>query len=67
MSKEEIVYSITNLDILKVSEDSEINFDVKDLPFLQDKIGDYMGSIWYEAVAFALTELDARKKSTPSV
>jgi hypothetical protein len=62
MDKEKVMYAITITDILEVSEDKEINFETKDLDFLQDKIGDYMGALWYEAVEFALTELAASKE-----
>lgn len=62
MDKEKVIYAITLTDIMEVSEDKAINFEEADLAFLQDKIGDYMGSLWYEAVEFALTELEASKK-----
>jgi hypothetical protein len=62
MDKDKVMYAITITDILEVSEDKAINFEAKDLDFLQDKIGDYMGSLWYEAVEFALTELAASKE-----
>jgi hypothetical protein len=62
MNKEKVIYAITITDIMEVSEDKAINFEEADVSFLQDKIGDYMGSLWYEAVEFALTELAANKE-----
>jgi hypothetical protein len=62
MDKEKVIYAITITDIQEVSEDKAINFEAEDVAFLQDKIGDYMGSLWYEAVEFALTELATSKK-----
>ena len=63
--KEKILYAITTEDVKNVAEETGVSFTKKDLYFLQDKIGDYFGDKWYEAVDFALTELknkNARKK-----
>jgi hypothetical protein len=62
MDKEKVIYAITLTDILEVAEDKVLHFEAEDVAFLQDKIGDYMGSLWYEAVEFALTELAANKE-----
>lgn len=61
--KEKTLYKITMEDVINVSEDTNIPFTKKDLPFIQDKIGDFLGDKWYDAVEFALYELkDSKKK-----
>ena len=63
--KEKILYAITTEDVINVAEEDGVCFTAKDIPFVQEKIGDYFGDKWYEAVDFALTELknkNARKK-----
>ena len=61
MDEEKILYAITVEDVITVSEDVEIDFTENDIEFIQDKIGDFMGSKWYEAVEFALMELKRRE------
>lgn len=61
MDEEKILYAITVADVINVSEESEIDFTEKDIEFIQDKIGDFMGSTWYDAVEFALQELKTRE------
>ena len=51
--KEKILYSITTEDIITVSEENNIPFVEKDLPFLADKIGDFMGDQWHGAIEYA--------------
>lgn len=63
--KEKTLYAITTEDVRGVADESNIPFTKKDLPFLEDKIGDFMGDKWYDAVDYALCELKserARKK-----
>lgn len=61
MDEEKILYAITVEDLINVSEETEINFTENDIEFIQDKIGDFMGSTWYDAVEFALQELKTRE------
>ena len=58
--KEKILYSITTEDIITVSEENNIPFVEKDLPFLADKIGDFMGDQWHGAIEYALEEMRSR-------
>ena len=61
MDAEKILYTITVEDVMNVSEETEIGFTENDIEFIQDKIGDFMGSYWFDAVEFALEELKTRK------
>lgn len=61
MDEEKILYSINVADVINVSEEIEIEFAESDIEFIQDKIGDFMGSTWYDAVEFALQELKTRE------
>lgn len=44
-------------DVLNISEEENISFNVKDLPFIEEKIGDYLGDKWRDAIEYALTEV----------
>lgn len=61
MDTEKILYAITVEDVINVSEEIEIDFTENDIEFIQDKIGDFMGSSWSDAVEFALQELKTRE------
>ena len=61
MDEEKILYSISVEDVINVSEEIEIEFTEDDIEFIQDKIGDFMGSTWSDAIEFALQELENRK------
>ena len=61
--KEKILYAITTMDVINTAEENGIRFTEKDVPFVQEKIGDYFGSKWQEAVDFALWELKDCRKS----
>ena len=61
MDKGQILYAITVEDVINISEETEIDFTEKDIEFIQDKIGDFMGDSWREAVEFALEELETRE------
>lgn len=61
MDAEKILYAITVQDVINVSEEIGINFTENDIEFIQDKIGDFMGSTWSDAVEFALQELKTRE------
>lgn len=62
MKEDKILYSISVEDVKEVSEDLQIPFKEKDLDFIQDKIGDFMDSKWFDAIDFALSELKNSKK-----
>jgi len=61
MDEEKILYSIIVEDVINVSEEIEIKFTENDIEFIQDRIGDFMGSKWYDAIEFALQELKTRE------
>lgn len=61
MDTEKILYAITVEDVINVSNEIEIDFTENDLDFIQDKIGDFMGSQWFDAVEFALQELKTKE------
>jgi hypothetical protein len=61
MDAEKILYAITVEDVINVSKEIEIDFTENDIEFIQDKIGDFMGSYWSDAVEFALQELKTRE------
>ncbi len=61
MDAEKILYAITVEDVINISEELEIGFTENDIEFIQDKIGDFMGSYWSDAVEFALQELKTRE------
>lgn len=64
MNTKKIFYSINVDDVIGVSEELDILFEKKDLKFIEEKIGDFMGANWYDAVEFALKELEELKKRT---
>lgn len=61
MDTEQVLYAITFEDVVNVSEETEIDFTENDIEFIQDKIGDFMGDTWHDAVEFALEELKTRE------
>ncbi len=61
MDTEQVLYAITFEDVVNVSEETEIDFTENDIEFIQDKIGDFMGDTWYDAIEFALQELKTRE------
>lgn len=58
MKKQKILYAITTEDVCTVSKEEEISFAEKDLDFIQNKIGDFFGSQWQDAIKYALRELN---------
>jgi len=62
MKKEKILYAITRDDIKNVSVEINISVLEKDLPFIKDKIGDFIGDKWHDAVEYALCALEETKK-----
>lgn len=61
MKKPEILYVITDEDVINVAKEMSVSVTEQDMAFIQDKIGDFLGSYWYDAVEYALQEL--RKES----
>ena len=63
MKENKILYAITVKDILNVSKENELPFTETDLPFIEEKIGDYLNSQWHDAIEFALNELQDKRKN----
>ena len=61
MKKQKTLYVITTEDIVNVSNQENIPFTEKDMPFIGDKIGDYFGDKWQDAILYALRELSQNK------
>ena len=45
-----------------MSEQTEIKFKEKDIEFIGEKVCDFMGDIWFEAIESALEELKLSRK-----
>lgn len=61
MKKQKILYAITVEDVCVVAKEEKISFAEKDLDFIQDKIGDFFGNQWQEAIEYALRKLIYKK------
>lgn len=59
--KKKTLYAITTEDLINVAEDMNIPFSEKNLPYLEDKIGDFMADKWRDAIEYALAELKNKK------
>jgi len=57
MKKHKILYVITTDDVINISDQESIPFTEKDLPFIQDKTGDYLEDKWQDAIVYALKAL----------
>lgn len=57
MKKQKILYVITVEDVINVSQQKNISVAEKDLPIIKDKIEDYFGDKWQDAIEYALGEL----------
>jgi len=64
MNKEKIIYQLSVEDIFTVIEDNELKIKIKekDIPFIEDKVGDFMGAKWRDSIEYALFELQDSKK-----
>jgi hypothetical protein len=62
MDTEKVLYSITIEDVINVSEEIKIEFAEDDISFIQDKISDFLGSEWFDAIEFALRELEEERE-----
>jgi len=58
MKKQKTLYAITAEDVVNVSNQNSIFFTEKNLSFIGDKIGDYFGDKWQDAIEYALNELN---------
>lgn len=63
MKKQKTLYVITTEDVTNVSNQEDIPFTEKDLSFIEDRIGDYFGDKWQDAIKYALNELNRNKQS----
>lgn len=61
MNKQKVLYVITAEDIINVSNQENIPFTEKNLSFIENKIGDYFGDKWQDAIKYALNELNNNK------
>lgn len=57
MKKPKTLYTITTKDVINISSQENIPFAEKDVSFIEDKIGDYFGDKWQDAIKYALGEL----------
>ncbi|OHA01605.1 MAG: hypothetical protein A3C11_02095 [Candidatus Sungbacteria bacterium RIFCSPHIGHO2_02_FULL_49_12] len=62
MKKEQILYIITRDDIKNVSSEMNISVSEKDFTFIKDKVGNFIGDKWHDAIEYALWELEESKK-----
>lgn len=60
MKKQKIIYALTTEDVLNISKEEEIPFNIKDLPLIEEKVGDFMGDSWREAIEYALIEVNEK-------
>lgn len=63
MKKQKTLYVITTEDVINVSNKEGILFTEKNLSFIEDKIGDYFGDKWQDAIKYALNELNKNRQS----
>jgi len=57
MKNQKILYALTVEDVFNVSEQENIPVTEKDLSFISDNIGDYLGDKWQDAIKYALGEI----------
>lgn len=63
MKKQKTLYTITTEDVINISNQENIPFTEKDMSFIEDKIGDYFGDKWQDAIKYALDELNRNRQS----
>lgn len=63
MKKQKTLYAITTEDVINVSNQEDIPFTGENLSFIEDKIGDYFGDKWQDAIKYALNELNKNRQS----
>lgn len=57
MKKQKILYAITAEDVINISNQEGTALTEKDLPLIQEKIGDYFGDKWQDAIMYAMEAL----------
>lgn len=57
---ERVLYAITTEDVKNLAREEHIPVRKKDMPFVEDKIGDYFRERWQDAVIYALNELQEK-------
>lgn len=63
MKRGKSIYTITTEDVINVSKEMGISVSAEDLHFIEDKVGDFFGSQWHDALEYALTELEQNRKN----
>lgn len=63
MKKQKMLYTIMTDDVINVANQENISFTEKDIYFIKDKIGDYFGDKWQDAIEYALNKLEKSRKS----
>lgn len=53
MKESKILYAITLDPVDEISEMLDISFKHSDLDYIEEKIGEYFGSIWADAIEYA--------------
>ncbi|MBN2891366.1 MAG: hypothetical protein JXL97_05840 [Bacteroidales bacterium] len=61
MEDNKILYAITLDDVENISETLNISFEYSDLEYIEEKIGEFLGSKWSDAIEYALNELKNKK------
>lgn len=61
MRKQKTLYAITVEDVTRVAKEKRLPFSEKDLQLIEEKLGDFIGDKWYDAVLYALGELHRNK------
>jgi|GEM_PF-2113334 hypothetical protein len=61
MEENKILYAITTDDVENISETTGISFEYSDLEYIEEKIGEFFGTIWSDAIEYALNELKNKK------
>ena len=60
MKKQKTLYAITTEDVLNISKEENLPFSIENLSSIEEKIGDYMGERWREAIEYALIEINKK-------
>ena len=61
MKKHKTLYAITTEDVKRVAKEENLSFSENDLQFIEEKLGDFIGDKCYDAVLYALKELQRDK------
>lgn len=63
MKKQKILYAITTEDVMNVAKEIGISVSRENLGFIEDKVGDFFGSQWHDAIEYALMKSENVKKN----